>query len=80
MTGSMAVGRPIIAVMSASDSLARAIGRWFPDKIIPAGTYPWGTIPAGYVGIAFIGEAPGAWLCVEKVLAYSGGGTLSWIL
>jgi subtilisin family serine protease len=80
MTGSMAVGRPTIAVMSASDSLARAIGRWFPDKIIPAGTYPWGTIPAGYVGIAFIGEAPGAWLWVEKVLTYGGSGAISWIL
>lgn len=80
MTGSMAVGRPVVAVMSASDSLARAIGRWFPDKIIPEGTYPWGTIPPGYVGIAFIGEAPGARLWVEKVLAYSGSGAISWIL
>jgi len=80
MTGSMAVGRPIVAVMSASSGLAMAIGRWFPDKIIPAGTYPWGTIPPGYVGIAFIGEAPGAWLWVEKVLAFSGSGAISWIL
>lgn len=80
MTSSMAVGRPVISVMTATSSLARAIGRWFPDKIIPAGTYPWGTIPPGSVGIAFIGEAPGAWLWVEKVLTFSGGGEISWIL
>lgn len=80
MTSSMAVGRPVIAVIPDYYSLAMAIGRWFPDKIIPAGAYPWGTIPAGYVGIAFIGEAPGAGLWVEKVLTYGGGGSISWIL
>jgi subtilisin family serine protease len=80
MTSSMAVGRPVIAVMPDYYDLAAAMARWFPDKIIPAGTYPWGTIPDGYIGIAFIGEAPSASLWVEKVLTYAGSGATSWIL
>src|SRR3990170_1893462 len=80
MTSSMAVGRPVIAVMPDTYSLARAVARWFPSKIIPPRTYPWGTIPAGYVGIAFIGEAPSAGLWVEKGLTFGGSGAISWIL
>ena len=77
MTASMAVGRPVVAIVPETSSFGRAFIRWFPDKVLWPADYPW--IPMGYIGIVFIGEAPFANLWVEKVLAFDGTGYLDWI-
>jgi subtilisin family serine protease len=77
---SMAIGRPIIALIPEEENLAMAFAKWFPDKVILPGDYSWGTVPFGYIGIAFIGEAPSAKLWVEKVMSYAGYGESSWVL
>ncbi|MBA7492495.1 hypothetical protein ES702_03045 [subsurface metagenome] len=78
MTASMAVGRPVVALVPEDSYLGLAFARWFPEKVLWPAEYPW--IPIGYIGIAFIGEAPMANLWVEKVLAFEGYGEMSWIL
>lgn len=76
MTASMAVGRPVVALVPEDSYLGLAFARWFPEKVIPGEIFGF----PGYIGIAFIGEAPMANLWVEKVLAFAGYGEMSWIL